>query len=364
MRSQLLVALPLLALMAMSCELFFGFDDLEVATGGGGGVGGAGGAGAGGAGGAGGGAGGVGTPCSDGGGCDSDEYCAATGYCLSKVADGVACLPDSVCSSCQPFDMCVSGNCVDDVCCDSPCNGLCRSCRAADTGGSEGSCGDVAAGTDPGLECEDGEFCTGPESCDGSGSCVSAGDPCPGPDGDADCAETCDELADACTGYDFEGASCDDGFACTPSDSCDGFGSCFGFGAVCGDGVVCIASEICDDNNADDCGSCSGDCQTLGGGFCPPGIGCTDNTDCYSLDCAGGVCQGCGVQANGTPCQADGDCQSCSCANLGEYYCCDLCPLCYECQSGSWDCAPIQAGLEDPNGCLSPFVCDGSGNCI
>jgi len=305
--------------------------------------------------------------CSDSVDCGNGEYCDDLQACQPEVADGVACGAGSVCSGCSGADMCVSGNCVDGVCCNTSCDVLCRSCLAAETPSPNGTCDDIDGGTDPAAECDDGAFCTGPESCDGGGSCQSLGDPCPGPDGDADCSETCDEAADSCTANDTPATSCDDGFVCTPTDTCDANGNCLGSGSVCGDGVVCGGDEICDDNNTDSCGSCSADCQTpQAGGDCPSGIGCLGNPDCVSDDCTAGVCQGCGLNSNGEACFAPSECQSCFCEDAGgEGYCCDQpCAVCFNCQPGSGVCVPVGLDQIDPPGCVGPNACDGSGNCI
>jgi hypothetical protein len=67
---------------------------------------------------------------------------------------------------------------------------------------------------------DDGLFCTGPETCQ-SGLCLSSGNPCPGPDGDADCAESCDEAGGTCSGADPDNSICDDGVMCA-ADRCQG----------------------------------------------------------------------------------------------------------------------------------------------
>jgi hypothetical protein len=70
---------------------------------------------------------------------------------------------------------CVSNFCVDDVCCNSPCTGTCQACTAALKGaGSDGSCGNIAAASDPQDECP------GTSGCSGSGACtlLASGSPC------------------------------------------------------------------------------------------------------------------------------------------------------------------------------------------
>lgn len=110
-------------------------------------------------GGAGGGGGGAGT-CKD---CVTNEDCSGvTGtycelkVCVPKKAPGVAC-NDSA--------QCLSESCPDeDVCCEGPCAGACKSCNALHTGSSPGVCGDVPAGKDPYEECV--------LQCNGNGGCV------------------------------------------------------------------------------------------------------------------------------------------------------------------------------------------------
>jgi hypothetical protein len=83
------------------------------------------------------------TPCTNG-------MCMG-GVC--KLSTGKPCL--------GPND-CLSMNCPmdDDVCCDLPCAGLCKSCAL-------GSCVDVPAGTDPYGECS----VAGSLNCNGNGMC-------------------------------------------------------------------------------------------------------------------------------------------------------------------------------------------------
>lgn len=72
--------------------------------------------------------------------------------------------------------LCASGKCVDGVCCEAPCNGLCEACSAARKGqGADGVCGPVAKGTNPDKECMPGGVlgCELPGTCDGAGKCAS-----------------------------------------------------------------------------------------------------------------------------------------------------------------------------------------------
>ncbi len=89
--------------------------------------------------------------------CTDASSCDEAGVCKAK--DGQPCTGGSEC---------VSGSCPaqDGVCCDAPCDGTCESCSAADTGGDEGQCEYITAGTDPHNECTPGTFCNGAGACE------------------------------------------------------------------------------------------------------------------------------------------------------------------------------------------------------
>ena len=72
-----------------------------------------------------------------------------------------------------------------------------------------------------GAACDDGMFCNGPDTCLAGTCSMSMGDPCPGPDSDRNCNESCDETADDCMAYDGDGAACMQGM----NTMCSG-GSC------------------------------------------------------------------------------------------------------------------------------------------
>lgn len=75
----------------------------------------------------------------------------------SPLAAGAACSSPAACAS---------GICVDGVCCNTVCWGLCQACTMAKTGGANGTCGNIATGTDPDNEC------AGTATCNGSGACM------------------------------------------------------------------------------------------------------------------------------------------------------------------------------------------------
>jgi len=103
-------------------------------------------------------------------------------------------------------------------------------------------------GMPDGTPCDDGLFCNGSDSCQ-SGVCTGTGDPCDGPDFDANCSESCDEVADNCTADDPWFSPCDDGRACTLDDACEA-GRCTSQtnapdGTPCDDGLFCNGSDSC-----------------------------------------------------------------------------------------------------------------------
>ena len=167
--------------------------------------------------------------------------------------------------ACAAGTECISGNCIDDVCCDSACTGLCRHCALT---GLEGNCRWVPAGEDPDAECPGDPPCG--SQCDGGGGCAygtfgTGCGPCAQCDGNGNCNVFQPEDSD-------------------PSNVC-------GLCRVCpGDGPDCVAVaagadpwDECDAEPPDGCGQ-TGDCD--GQGDCdlhPPG------TVCQPEMCAGGV---------------------------------------------------------------------------
>ena len=135
--------------------------------------------------------------------------------------------------ACTGADQCSSGYCVDGVCCDQPCSGVCYTCTAP---GSFGICVAAATGTDPRDECDN----QGAASCGTSGKCNGAG-ACAFYAGGA-----CGSTTPACNAASS---------AIVDSSACDGMGSCVpnvvhdcnGYrcqNAACGTGP-CTRDDIC-----------------------------------------------------------------------------------------------------------------------
>jgi hypothetical protein len=197
-------------------------------------------------------------PCNADADCVAGNWCNASA-CVAKQADGTACAEGR---------QCTSTFCVDGVCCDTLCNGLCQACKATlKVSGADGACGNAAAGLDPHDQCPD----DGAESCDRNGVC----------DGTGQCATypatfTC------------KPPSCDQGARVTWA--CDGSGTCQGTPASCG-AYACVAG-VC----ASTCGG-DGDCSSdayCAGTTCTAklanGTACTEGRVCRQGFCADGVC--------------------------------------------------------------------------
>ena len=131
-----------------------------------------------------------GTACNDGNPCTKNDQF-TSGKCSGNIQEGIACEDGNLCTE-------------NDVC-DS--SGICVS-------------GSV-------KNCDDSLSCNGIETCDTSTGCVAGTPLCPGPDGDIDCVESCDETIDSCTANDPEGSVCDDGNTGTSDDTCSS-GICSG----------------------------------------------------------------------------------------------------------------------------------------
>ncbi len=102
-----------------------------------------------------------------------------------------------------------------------------------------------------GTACNDGAFCNGADTCNGSGACsLHAGDPCPGPDNDANCAESCNEASDNCSTTDPNNSPCSDGNACSNGETCTN--------GVCGGGIVteCDDGDLCTFDTCDEVDGC------------------------------------------------------------------------------------------------------------
>ena len=213
---------------------------------------------------------------------------------------------------------CSTGLCVDGVCCNSACGGLCQACNNP---GSEGTCSPVAANTDPANECGD----SGATSCGNNGFCDGAGACARYPAGTTCSAARCDRpLANS-----------------TPASQCDGAGTCVPRS------VVACGVYTCNNTT----GACNtrctinGDCQPSFACDVPTGVClreqgefCTTNADCVTGFCADNVC--CNTQC-------DGSCEACDQGDRFGF------------------CDPIAAGTDRDNECPTEAAssCGRTGTC-
>ncbi|MFO0675763.1 MAG: hypothetical protein U0169_04475 [Polyangiaceae bacterium] len=259
--------------------------------------------------------------------CAVGKICGGSNDCTTGVCNGT-CAYKAQGSACTGAGQCGpagSDFCTDGVCCATACNGTCEACSASKKGsGADGTCGAIAAASDPDAECTDdgAGSCGHTGSCNGAGACdtYAAGTTCRGASGVCDVAETC-------TGT---GADCPaDGFitnttVCRSSaGSCDIAETCTGTTAACPvdaflpNVTVCRASSgVCD--TAEICTGTTAECPAdvflpnivtcrAASGVCDVAENCTGTT---------AACPANGFRPNGfTPAalQTPGDCQKIIC---------------------------------------------------
>ncbi|HMY19861.1 MAG TPA: C-type lectin domain-containing protein, partial [Polyangium sp.] len=311
-----------------------------------------------------------------GGACTGDGHC--------KQYNGVPCS--------SPTD-CLSNYCVEGVCCNNVCNGLCQSCSAAKkSAGFDGQCGFTAADIDPDNECIPGECngsgaCNQPQTLQANGAtCVSGANCASGfcVDGvccNSACTETCVACTNAKTGYGVDGTCAPILYDTDPEEECWG-GACSGFGECkLYNGVACATTEQCLSNYCVD-GFCCGNictstcmaCSTAKKGYGFDGV-CEHISNGQDPDneCNPGECDGAGVcnqvqtgLANGAACSQSVQCISGFCV---DGFCCNsACSgTCQSCSAAisnqvNGQCSFIWRGLDPEDDC-GDERCDGFGVC-
>ncbi len=175
--------------------------------------------------------------------------------------------PISLGLSCEVGGDCQSGFCIDGVCCNSACQGSCRSCALP---GALGTCALVPADAiDPRAACptDNPSSCGHDGACDGSGHCglYPAGTSCSG----TSCADGKLTMARICNGNG--GCVAAITFSCAPY-------TCDATGTQCG--TSCTTADDCT-NGACVTGTCGSHVLTAL---------CTTDSDCASGHCAQGAC--------------------------------------------------------------------------
>jgi hypothetical protein len=192
---------------------------------------------------------------------DQGRSCDGAGTCQN--------LPKGVGKPCTAGGQCMTGFCIDGVCCNSQCAMTCYQC---DRAGSIGSCAPVLSG---GVDHSATTPCDGAgQSCNGSGTCATGKKPN---------GSTCAAAADCTSNYCVDGVCCVS--ACTSTcQACNVAGSagaCVNLPAGSQDAnssPLCNGSSYCD---------AAGTCQT---GSKPNGIKCAAASECGSGYCVDGVC--------------------------------------------------------------------------
>lgn len=242
--------------------------------------------------------------------CNNPDSCNGAGVCRPNYEiSGTSC--GDAGSACVSQDTCNgSGSCRDNGY--APAGTVCESddnqCTDDECNGFGGCLHDANQ-----APCDDGFFCNGNDTCSGGSCTIHTGDPCPGPDADTNCSETCNEAADACSASDPDGSSCDDRLFCNGTEVCSGgvcesenIDPCPNGGAYGGDDDS-NCSESCDEF-ANTCTFPDPDGMPCNDAlFCTGadvGNVCTQDSDCRSLNCAD-VCDG---PDAGTPCAGNDDC--------------------------------------------------------
>jgi hypothetical protein len=193
-------------------------------------------------------------------GCCSNTDCPAT----APLCTNYTCVGRPLGNACTTQAECASGKCAEGVCCSEVCNTTCKSCLAANTGVTTGTCANVKVNTAHGSDCatQAASTCGTTGKCDGAGACSKW-----------PAATVC--LAQSCPAG---------GVTETSASTCNGSGTC----------VAGTASS---------CGVYKCDASTMS---CKES--CTANTDCATnYTCLGGVCA---KKPNGTPCAAAAECTS------------------------------------------------------
>jgi hypothetical protein len=268
------------------------------------------------------------TPCGGGQVCDvARRTCVTTADAGGEGNRGNG-------SPCSKDDRCASGFCVDGVCCDSRCEGTCRSCALPT---SPGTCATAPSGQDPRASCAAAvAACSG--TCDGSGGCAY-------PDATQECAPP----------------SCAAGML--SRSRCDGKGGCGATSVTCGGYACTAAGDACKTTCTSAATDCTGTFQCVGNSCVnqlPNGSDCgTNDKACASTHCVDGVCCGDASCPTCKACNVSGKLGACSAVTdgttCGAATCAAGSTSTPTCTSGS--CAPVAATC-------APYLCNAAGtNC-
>ena len=200
--------------------------------------------------------------------CTSDNGCDASAHCSGNPG---TCMPDSWPGGyCNNNTDCLSGFCIDHVCCATDCQGACRACNLP---GKEGTCSYIPVGQDPDGECP-GVSCAGyywgwsgdscyrkadvtaaAASCNGMGACRTVAQECAAQTASGSVTTTCDNYCQDPTTGTCTGTSAGTCTNVYQGYTTCGYGVCQNTVANCSNGVrqYCYpnwnnwSSETCND---------------------------------------------------------------------------------------------------------------------
>jgi hypothetical protein len=314
--------------------------------------------------------------------------------------------------ACSATAPCISGTCVDGVCCNTTATS-CGTCSACNVPGSVGTC----APTPSGSACTGTNLCLQTYSCDGAGSCVgsnplvcTASDQChvagtcangacsnpAAPDGTACSTSKC-TTGDVCHGgicSPGTAVSCDDGNPCTvdtcdanlgcqhtpgnagtvcraAAGACDVAATCSGASATCPPngflpatttcrpaGGACDLPELCTGSSA----ACPADAKVAAGTVCHTAAGvCDTSQSCDGTNnaCPADVLQPTSVQCRAPSCSAGVATQAAFCTGAAT-----ACPAVTTAQCGLFVCGATTclSTCTSVYDCATSAYC-GSGSC-
>ncbi len=294
--------------------------------------------------------------------------------------------------TCGASTECLSGFCIDGVCCTTACGENCYACKASlkTTNADDGLCGPAKDGLDPHNNCDASGECGTSGVCDGGGTCKKqpAGKSCgAGATCDGNTAKgsqcngsgTCNvnETGTACSpGLCISGSGCRS--TCTTNADCATTAFCDTTVGQCKakqtNGAACSAASQCTSNFCVDsvcCNSlCNEKCQACAAAAKETGAddgvcGAAKNGTNPHADCtkgSGGVCGqtgacdgagACKIESAGLSCGAGVVCEG----NTAKGQQCDGLGACVNNATGS-DCK--EAKCTAPSGCVSACTADGS----
>jgi hypothetical protein len=194
---------------------------------------------------------------------------------IDGTVDAPAGSPDALAvgATCTSAAQCERGFCVDGVCCENACTGVCTTCNLPE---NPGRCSPVPAGQDPRDNCPQdlASSCGRDGTCDGAGKCRLL------PDGTECASATCT------AGTQSSARTCDGSGTCRPATTlaCTPY-ACKGVSCVssCTSDSDCASSATCQGS------VCKKSCNAQGGTVVPHGQTCPASSGAQYL-CQDGTC--------------------------------------------------------------------------